>query len=208
MDSAKEAELEASQVILPSLLANLRQPPIDWVCLPQFQSLYAVWAMTGKESWLQPTMAWRSEREEEEIFVAASQQLIFACKEDAARGKAAQVERGTGASDGRSSAPVSTATVRKVSKLGVPKKTAAQTGWAGNVGAEWAKAAINKRLNCLIAALPIQAQTISRQANLCSTFSTQLSVYLLLTALWSKCKHSDLFFKNRDLPHRDLQSGY
>ncbi len=52
----------------------------------------------------------------------------------------------SGASESHFSSPVSTATVQKVSKLGVPKKTTAQTGWAGNVGAEWAKAAINKRL--------------------------------------------------------------
>ncbi len=49
---------------------------------------------------LQPSMARRLEREEKDIFVAASQQLIFACEDGAARIKAAQVERGTGTSEG------------------------------------------------------------------------------------------------------------
>ncbi len=85
MDSAKEAELEASQVISPSLLANLRQPPIGWLCPPQKISS-SVRAMTGKDRLLQPTMARRYECEEEN-FEAESQQFIFACED---------VERGTG----------------------------------------------------------------------------------------------------------------
>ncbi len=42
----------------------------------------------------------------------------------------------TGTSKGCFSAPVSTATVQKVRKLGVSKKAATQTGWAGNALAE------------------------------------------------------------------------
>ncbi len=76
--------------------------------------------MTDKNHLFQPTVVRRSEREEEEVLVAASQQLIFACEEDspdAARGKVAQVEHGTGASESHFSAPVSTGTIQKVGKL-------------------------------------------------------------------------------------------
>ncbi len=57
----------------------------------------------------------------------SNKQLIFVCEEDAVHGKAAQVERGTGASEGRLSAPVSIATVQKIIKLGVPNCT----DWVG-----------------------------------------------------------------------------
>ncbi len=76
----------------------------------------------------------RQEENDGLILMAALQQLTFACEEDTARVKAAHVECGRGANEGRFSAPVSTATIQKVTKLGVPKENAL-TGWAGNVRA-------------------------------------------------------------------------
>ena len=44
-----------------------------------------------------------------------------------------------GASKGRFLSPVSSTNIQKVRKQGLPKKTAAQTSWAGKVWADWAK---------------------------------------------------------------------
>ncbi len=67
-------------------------------------------------------METRQEENDGLILMAALQRLTFACEEDAARCKVAHFERGRGASEGRFSAPVSTATIQKVTKLGVPMK--------------------------------------------------------------------------------------
>ena len=147
MESSRQAELAASGVILPSLLASLRDRFPGWLCPPQFK-------LGIGDDWEAPFagIGFETTAEQDEFILEASQQPdtegalspnepVNRCLDDAEVDelllmanqdlKSATEKAQSGTSKDRFLSPVSSTKVQEVRKQGVPKKTAAQTGWAG-----------------------------------------------------------------------------
>ena len=149
MESSRQAELAASGVISPSLLASLQDPFPGWLCPPQFKrGIGDDWegpftgigfettakqddfileallqlATEGALSQNEPMNRRLDDAEVDELLLMASQAL-----------ESATEKAQSGTSKDRFSSPVSSTKVQEVRKQGVPKKTAAQTGWAVRV---------------------------------------------------------------------------
>ena len=160
MESSRQAELVASGVISPSLLASLQVPFPGWLCPPQFKFGIG-------DDWEGPFagIGFETTAEQDDFILEASQQLategVLSPNEPVNRRlddaevddlllmasqalESATEKAQPGTSKDRFSSPVSSTKVQEVRKQGVPKKTAVQTGWAVRVWVDWAKQRLTK----------------------------------------------------------------